>query len=111
MKIRLLVAVTLGSVGPTVQTWAASLGAALPLAQIPPTLKTSLQYALGIMFLIGFPWGVINIWGGAQRLKNGDAEGKMSIVAGIIIAGAGAIMGALFVIFGMTDGVLTPLFN
>jgi hypothetical protein len=34
----------------------------------------------------------------------------MGIVAGIIIAGAAAIMGALFTIFGMGDGVLTPTF-
>lgn len=88
----------------------ASLVLALPLAQIPPELKTAFQSGLGIIFLVGFIWGVINIWGGAEKLKRGDAEGKMGLVSGIIIAGAAMIMGALFTIFGLGDGVLEPLF-
>jgi hypothetical protein len=81
-----------------------------PLAQIPSSLKTSFQYGLGVVFLIGFIWGVIKIWTGADKMSKGDADGKMGIVSGIIIAGAGAIMGALFFIFGMGDGALTPQF-
>ena len=80
------------------------------LAQIQSSLKTSFQYGLGIIFLVGFIWGVIKIWTGADKMSKGDADGKMGIVSGIIIAGAGAIMGALFFIFGMGDGVLTPQF-
>ncbi|MDF9828099.1 fumarate reductase subunit D [Ereboglobus sp. PH5-10] len=80
------------------------------IAQIPTQVKTGFQYGLGILFMVGFIWGVINIWGGADRLKKGDADGKMGIVSGIIIAGAAAIMAALFYIFGMSDGSLTPQF-
>jgi len=80
------------------------------LAQVPTTLKTSFQYGLGVLFLGGFLWGVIKIWGGADRMSKGDADGKMGVVGGIIIAGAAAIMGALFTIFGMSDGVLVPQF-
>jgi hypothetical protein len=82
----------------------------LPIAQVPPSLIDSMQFALGVVFLFGFLWGVIKIWSGADRLSKGDADGKMGIVSGIIIAGAAAIMGALFAIFGMSDGVLTPQF-
>lgn len=82
----------------------------LPLAQIPTEVKTGFQYGLGILFMVGFIWGVINIWGGAEKMKRGDAEGKMGIVSGIIIAGAAAIMSALFYIFGLSDGALTPQF-
>jgi hypothetical protein len=82
----------------------------LPLAQIPSSLKTSFQYGLGVIFMVGFLWGVIKIWTGADKMSKGDADGKMGIISGIIIAGAGAIMGALFFIFGMGDGVLTPQF-
>jgi fumarate reductase subunit D len=82
----------------------------LVLAQVPGSLKTSFQYGLGVMFLAGFLWGVIKIWSGADRMSKGDADGKMGIVAGIIIAGAAAIMAALFAIFGMSDGALTPQF-
>ena len=81
-----------------------------PLAQIPQGLKDSFGFGLGILFLVGFIWGVINIWGGADKMKRGDADGKMGIVSGIIIAGAATIMGALFAIFGLADGVLTPKF-
>ncbi|OAM87999.1 hypothetical protein OH491_07405 [Termitidicoccus mucosus] len=87
-----------------------SLGVPLILAQVPSQVKTGFQYGLGLLFMIGFIWGVINIWGGADRLKKGDADGKMGIVSGIIIAGAAAIMTAMFYIFGMSDGALTPQF-
>ena len=83
----------------------------LPLAQIPSSLKTSFQYGLGVMSLIGFLWGVVKIWTGADRMSKGDADGKTGIISGIIIAGAAAIMGALFTIFGMGDGVINPLFT
>lgn len=82
----------------------------LPLAQIPGALRDGFQAGLGILFLVGFFWGVITIWGGAQKMKNGDSDGKMGIVSGVIIAGAAAIMGALFSIFGMNGGALTPTF-
>ncbi len=80
------------------------------LAQIPQNLKNGFQAGLGIMFLAGFLWGVIKIWNGADKMSKGDADGKMGIVSGIIIAGAAAIMTALFAIFGMSDGALTPTF-
>lgn len=86
------------------------VGTAPVLAQIPSSLKTSFQAGLGVMFLVGFLWGVIKIWGGADKMSKGDADGKMGIISGIIIAGAAAIMAALFAIFGMADGALTPTF-
>jgi fumarate reductase subunit D len=81
-----------------------------PLAQIPSSLKTAFQTGLGIVFMIGFIWGGVKIWNGADRMSKGDADGKMGIVSGIIIAGAAAIMSALFYIFGIGDGALTPQF-
>lgn len=91
-------------------TQSATAAVTLPLAQIPAEVKTGFQYGLGILFMVGFIWGVINIWGGAEKMKRGDAEGKMGIVSGIIIAGAAAIMSALFYIFGLSGGALTPEF-
>jgi len=88
----------------------ARASALLPLAQVTSSLKTSVQTALGVVFIFGFIWGVIKIWGGADRMSKGDADGKMGIVSGIIIAGAAAIMAVLFTIFGMSDGALTPSF-
>ncbi len=79
-------------------------------AQVPGALRTGFESGLGIMFLTGFLWGVIKIWNGADKMSKGDADGKMGIVAGIIIAAAAAIMAALFAIFGMTGGALVPTF-
>ena len=81
-----------------------------PFAQIPTALRTGFESGLGIMFLAGFLWGVVKVWNGADKMSKGDADGKMGIIAGIIIAAAAAIMGALFTIFGMSGGVLTPTF-
>lgn len=111
-KLRALSALTIAALATlaTAPAHAAQFSPVVVLAQIPTQVKTGFQYGLGILFMIGFIWGVINIWGGADRLKKGDADGKMGIVSGIIIAGAAAIMAALFYIFGMSDGALTPQF-
>ena len=79
-------------------------------AQVPGSLRTAFEYGLGVLFLAGFLWGVLKIWAGADRLSKGDADGKMGIVSGIVIAGAASIMAALFGIFGMTGGALVPQF-
>src|SRR6201996_2612961 len=73
-------------------------------------LQQGFGTALGILFMFGFFWGVIKIWSGANAISKGDADGKMGIVAAVIIAGAAAIMGALFAIFNLSGAVLTPTF-
>jgi fumarate reductase subunit D len=110
MKIKTLFNLPAALAGVLTVTSEVKASVVLPLAQATSSLKTSVQTGLGVVFLFGFIWGVINIWGGAQKLKHGDADGKMGIVSGIIIAGAAAIMTALFTIFGLGDGALTPSF-
>jgi hypothetical protein len=73
-------------------------------------LTQGFSMALGIMFMFGFIWGVLKIWSGANAISKGDPDGKAGIIAGIIIAGAAAIMGALFTIFGLSGASLTPSF-
>ena len=79
------------------------------LAQLQ-TLKDGFGSALALVFMVGFIWGVLKIWAGANAISKGDAEGKSWIVAVILIAAAAAIMGALFTVFGLQDAVLTPRF-
>src|SRR5476649_803060 len=79
------------------------------LAQLQP-LRDGFGSALVLVFMIGFFWGIIKIWSGANAISKGDADGKMGIVAGIIIAGAAAIMGAFFAIFNISGATLTPSF-
>ena len=74
------------------------------------TVKDGFGSALVLVFMVGFFWGIIKIWGGANAISKGDSEGKGGILAGIIIAAAAAIMAALFTIFGMQDAVLSPRF-
>jgi hypothetical protein len=81
----------------------------LVLAQLQ-NLRDGFGTALVLVFMVGFFWGVLKIWGGANAISKGDSEGKGGILAGIIIAAAAAIMGALFVIFGMQDAVISPRF-
>ena len=80
-----------------------------PLAQLQ-SLKDGFGLALALMFMVGFFWGVLKIWAGANAISKGDTEGKSGIIAGIIIAAAAAIMTALFTIFGMGDAALSPRF-
>jgi len=96
-----------------VALWGKSLVGLTPVfAQTASTssLQQGFSTALGILFMFGFFWGVVKIWSGANAISKGDADGKMGIVAGIIIAGAAAIMGALFAIFNLTGATLTPSF-
>ena len=79
------------------------------LAQLQP-LREGVGTALVLVFMIGFFWGIIKIWSGANAISKGDSEGKGGILAGIIIAAAATIMAALFTIFGMQDAILTPRF-
>ena len=83
--------------------------AVVVLAQLQQ-VRDGFGSALVLVFMVGFFWGVIKIWSGANAISKGDSEGKGGILAGIIIAAAAAIMGALFAIFGMQDAVLTPRF-
>jgi amino acid transporter len=71
-------------------------------------LQQGLGIALGIIMAIAFIYGVIQIMGGVRQVRNGEAEGKMGIVAGILIAGAVAIMVALYAAFGLSSSVVTP---
>jgi len=82
----------------------------LPVLAQLQQLKDGFGSALVLVFMVGFFWGVMKIWAGANAISKGDSEGKAGILAGIIIAAAAAIMGALFAIFGMQDAVLTPRF-
>lgn len=101
---------TLFSLLPALRAKAAVLTEVAPaLAQLQQ-LREGFGSALVLVFMVGFFWGIIKIWSGANAISKGDSEGKGGILAGIIIAAAASIMGALFAIFGMQDAVVTPRF-
>ena len=82
----------------------AKLGGFTPLlAQAGSTSLTSAaSSALGIVMLIAFIFGTICVVSGGFAIRRGDADsGKLSIIGGLIIAGAPVIVKALFTAFGI----------
>jgi hypothetical protein len=72
------------------------------LAQATGSLSSGASSALGIVMLIGFIFGTICVVGGGFAIRRGDADtGKLSIIGGLIIAGAPVIVKALFTAFGI----------
>jgi hypothetical protein len=66
------------------------------------TLIEGVSSALGIVMLIGFIFGTICVISGGFAIRRGDTDsGKLSIIGGLIIAGAPVIVKALFVSFGL----------
>jgi hypothetical protein len=63
------------------------------------SLSSGASSALGIVMLIGFLFGTL--CGGGFAIRRGDTDaGKLSIIGGLIIAGAPVIVKALFTAFG-----------
>lgn len=78
------------------------------LAQISG-LSDGASKAMGIVMLIGFIFGTICVIGGGFAIRRGDTDaGKLSIIGGLIIAGAPAIVKALFTAFGLGDSTVDP---
>jgi hypothetical protein len=72
-------------------------------------LQGGASKALGIVMLFGFIFGTIAVVGGGFAIRRGDADaGKLSIVGGLIIAGAPVIVKALFAAFGLDGVTVTP---
>ena len=71
------------------------------LAQVTG-LSDGVGKAMGIVMLIGFIFGTICVIGGGFAIRRGDTDaGKLSVIGGLIIAGAPAIIRALFTAFGL----------
>src|SRR4051812_45344391 len=63
--------------------------------------------AMGIVMLIGFIFGTICVVGGGFAIRRGDTDaGKLSIIGGLIIAGAPVIVRALFTAFGIESSTV-----
>ena len=74
----------------------------LAQAGVGTSLVQGISSALGIVMLIGFIFGTICVISGGFAIRRGDTDsGKLSIIGGLIIAGAPVIVKALFVAFGI----------
>jgi hypothetical protein len=66
------------------------------------SLSGGISSALGIVMLIAFLFGTICVISGGFAIRRGDTDsGKLSIIGGLIIAGAPVIVKALFTAFGI----------
>ena len=74
----------------------------MPLLAQAGGLAEGASKAMGIVMLFGFIFGTIAVIGGGFAIRRGDADaGKLSIVGGLIIAGAPVVVKALFAAFGL----------
>ena len=74
----------------------------VPILAQSAGLAEGASRALGIVMLIGFIFGTICVVGGGFAIRRGDTDaGKLSIIGGLIIAGAPIIVKALFTAFGL----------
>jgi ABC-type enterochelin transport system permease subunit len=69
--------------------------------------QAGLSKALGLIMMIGFVYAVIKIIGGAASYNRDPDAAKQSIIGGLLIAGAVAIVTVLFQAFGLNVGI-TP---
>jgi hypothetical protein len=77
------------------------------LAQTDSDLSSDMSQALTIVMLLGFLFGVVCVISGGFAIRRGDADaGKMSIIGGLIIAGAPVIVKALFSAFGNSSATV-----
>ena len=77
------------------------------LAQSSGDLASGASKALGIVMLMGFIFGTVCVIGGGFAIRRGDTDaGKLSIIGGLIIAGAPIIVKALFVAFGLDSSTV-----
>lgn len=86
----------------------ASLTKLAPILAQSTDLQSGLSSALNVIMLIGFIFGVVCVIGGGFAIRRGDTDaGKMSIVGGLIIAGAPVIVRALFAAFGNSNSTVS----
>jgi hypothetical protein len=78
-----------------------SVAKIVPILAQATDLSSGMSSALNVVMLIGFLFGVVCVISGGFAIRRGDADsGKMSIIGGLIIAGAPIIVKALFTAFG-----------
>ena len=72
-------------------------------------LRVLFGSGLGVIMAIGFIVGVILIISGAWQIKQGNADqGKLSIIGGIIIAGAVSIMAFFYAAAELDGSTIDP---
>lgn len=75
------------------------------------SFKTGCAYVGGVILMVAFMYAVIGIINGGRMISKGaHDEGKSAILGALVIAGAFAIVGAIFAAFGLSGAAITPSF-
>jgi len=69
-----------------------------------------LQKTLGVILSLGFIAGCVMVIGGFLAAKRDD-NWKMTVLYGVGVAGASALMSVLFAAFGQGGAVVQPVFG
>ena len=72
--------------------------------------NSGLQKTLGIILSLGFIAGCVMVMAGFLAAKR-DENWKMTVVYGVGVAGASALMSVLFAAFGQGGAVVTPVWG
>jgi uncharacterized membrane protein YozB (DUF420 family) len=65
-------------------------------------LRTGISNSLAVIMMFGFVLGIAAVIYGGFAIRRGDVDqGKMSIIGGLIIAAAPAVVYAFYTIFGI----------
>jgi hypothetical protein len=72
------------------------------LAQLQP-VRDGFGSALALVFMVGFFWGVLKIWAGANAISKGDARARAASSPGSSSPPPRRSWRALFTIFGLQD--------
>jgi hypothetical protein len=67
-------------------------------------LRTGISNSLAVIMMFGFVLGIASVIYGGFAIRRGDVDqGKMSIIGGLIIAAAPAVVYAFYTIFGISS--------
>ena len=67
-------------------------------------LKTGISNSLAVIMMFGFVLGISSVIYGGFAIRRGDVDqGKMSIIGGLIISAAPAVVYAFYTIFGINS--------
>ena len=73
--------------------------------------KTGIGSLIGVMYMVGFVWAIIVVWGGVKAKKKGDEDAYNSMIAGLWIPAGIIIVSIFFTVLGLGDAVQAANFD
>jgi hypothetical protein len=74
-------------------------------------LRTGIGALIGVMYLVGFVWSIIVVWGGVKAKKKGDEDAYNSMIAGLWIPAGIIVVAIFFTVLGLGEAVEAANFD